>query len=79
MAVIAATAAMGTRPVAAQFRSTTSYVMAGTAILLVPLLLLELRLSRPRGAVLVLAWCVYVAFLAWRQGLHRAGYAWVWG
>jgi cation:H+ antiporter len=73
MAVIGATAAMGTLPVAAQFRSTDLFVMAGTAILLVPLLLSSWRLSRPRGAVLVLAWCVYVAFLAWRQGLIAPG------
>lgn len=69
MAVIGATAAMGTLPVAAVFRSADIYVMAGAAALLIPLLLSNWRLSRPRGALLVLGYCAYAVFLAWRQGL----------
>jgi cation:H+ antiporter len=69
MAVIGATAAMGTLPVAAVFRTSDIYVMAGASALLIPLLLSSWRLSRPRGAFLVLAYGAYVVFLAWRQGL----------
>ncbi len=69
MAVIGATAAMGTLPVAAEFRSSDIYVMAAASTLLVPLLLSSWRLSRPRGALLVLSYCAYVVFLAYRQGL----------
>jgi cation:H+ antiporter len=69
MFVIGVTAAMGTLPVAAVFRSADIYVMAAAAALLIPLLLSSWRLSRPRGAVLVLAYGVYVVFLCWRQGL----------
>jgi cation:H+ antiporter len=69
MAVIGATAAMGTLPVAAAFRSADIYVMAGAAALLLPVLLSSWRLSRPRGALLILGYCSYALFLAWRQGL----------
>jgi len=70
MAVIGATAAIGgTLPVAEVFRTSDIYVMAAASALLVPLLLSSWRLSRPRGALLVLGYCAYVVFLAWRQGL----------
>lgn len=69
MAVIGATAAMGTLPVAAVFRSADIYVMAVAAALLLPVLLSSWRLSRQRGALLVFGYCSYALFLAWRQGL----------
>jgi cation:H+ antiporter len=69
MAVIGATAATGSLPVAAVFRSADIYVMAGAAALLLPILLSGWRLSRPKGALLVLGYCSYALFLAWRQGL----------
>lgn len=69
MAVIGATAATGALPVAAVFRSSDIYVMAAASALLIPLLLSSWRLSRPRGALLVLAYGLYMVFLAWRQGL----------
>lgn len=69
MAVIGATAAMGTLPVAPVFRSTDIYVMAAASALLVPLLLSNWRLSRARGAFLVAGYLAYAVFLAWRQGL----------
>jgi cation:H+ antiporter len=69
MAVIGAAAAFGGLPVADAFRSADIYIMAAAAALLLPLLLSSWRLSRPRGAMLVLGYCAYVLFLAWRQGL----------
>lgn len=43
--------------------------MAAASALIVPLLVSRWRLSRPRGALLVLAYACYLVFLAWRQGL----------
>jgi len=43
--------------------------MVAASVLLVPLLVSRWRLTRPRGAVLVLSYACYLAFLAWRQGL----------
>jgi cation:H+ antiporter len=44
-------------------------VMAAASALLLPLLITSWRLTRPRGALLVLSYACYLAFLAWRQGL----------
>jgi cation:H+ antiporter len=44
-------------------------VMAAASALLLPLLITSWRLTRPRGALLVLSYVGYVVFLAWRQGL----------
>lgn len=44
-------------------------VMAGASALLLPLLITSWRLTRPRGALLVLSYASYLIFLAWRQGL----------
>jgi cation:H+ antiporter len=43
--------------------------MAAASALIVPLLVSRWRLSRPRGALLVLSYACYLAFVAWRQGL----------
>ncbi len=43
--------------------------MAAASALIVPLLVSRWRLSRPRGALLVLSYACYLVFLAWRQGL----------
>lgn len=43
--------------------------MAGASALLLPMLVSRWRLSRPRGALLVLSYAGYLVFLAWRQGL----------
>jgi cation:H+ antiporter len=45
------------------------FVLAGAAAVLLPLLAMRWRLSRPRGILLMLAYGCYVAFLLWRQGL----------
>ncbi len=44
-------------------------VMAAASVVLLPLLAVRWRLSRPRGFMLLAAYACYVAFLAWRQGL----------
>jgi cation:H+ antiporter len=44
-------------------------VMAAAGAVLLPLLILDWRLSRPRGALLVLSYACYLVFLVWRQGL----------
>jgi cation:H+ antiporter len=44
-------------------------VMAAASALLLPLLITSWRLTRPRGALLVLSYACYLVFLAWRQGL----------
>ncbi len=43
--------------------------MAAASALLLPLLVTRWRLSRPRGALLVLSYACYLVFLAWREGL----------
>jgi cation:H+ antiporter len=68
LAVVGATAAMKTLPVAPIFRSADIYIMAAASALLVPLLLSSWRLTRTRGAFLVLGYCSYLVFVAWRQG-----------
>ncbi len=45
------------------------FLLAGAALLLLPLLAMRWRLSRPRGILLMIAYGCYVAFLLWRQGL----------
>jgi cation:H+ antiporter len=45
------------------------YVMVGASAVLLPLLAMRWRLSRPRGALLALCYICYVGFLVWRQGL----------
>jgi len=44
-------------------------VMAAASALLLPLLITSWRLTRPRGALLVLSYACYLIFVAWRQGL----------
>jgi cation:H+ antiporter len=42
--------------------------MAAASALLLPLLATRWRLTRPRGALLLLSYACYLVFLAWRQG-----------
>jgi cation:H+ antiporter len=51
------------------FAALDVYVLAGASAVLLPLLAMRWRLSRPRGALLALAYVCYVGFLVWRQGL----------
>ena len=44
-------------------------VMAAACAVLLPLLAMRWRLSRPRGFLLLAAYACYLVFLAWRQGL----------
>ena len=50
------------------FATTDIFVLLGACVLLVPLLSANWRLSRPKAAVLLLAYIGYVGYLAWRQG-----------
>jgi cation:H+ antiporter len=43
--------------------------MGAASALIVPLLVSRWRLSRPRGALLLLSYACYLLFVAWRQGL----------
>ncbi|GAA0571181.1 sodium:calcium antiporter [Rhizomicrobium electricum] len=45
------------------------YILAAIALVLMPLLAMRWRLSRPRGILLILAYGCYLAFVLWRQGL----------
>jgi len=45
------------------------YILAGIGLILMPLLAMRWRLSRPRGVLLIAAYGCYLAFLLWRQGL----------
>ncbi len=51
------------------FAATDVFVVLGAAALLLPLLSANWSLSRPKAALLLLAYIGYVGFLAWRQGL----------
>ncbi len=51
------------------FAAVDVFVLLGTAVLLMPLLAMSWRLSRPKGALLVLSYACYVVFVGWRQGL----------
>jgi len=45
------------------------YLLAGAGLILMPLLAMRWRLSRPRGILLIAAYGCYLAFLLWQQGL----------
>ncbi|MEJ0041732.1 MAG: sodium:calcium antiporter [Rhizomicrobium sp.] len=51
------------------FAASDVFVVLGAAALLLPLLSANWRLSRPKAALLLLAYVGYVGYLAWRQGL----------
>ncbi|HEY2071751.1 MAG TPA: calcium/sodium antiporter [Rhizomicrobium sp.] len=44
------------------------YVMAGSALLLMPLMIMSWRLSRVNGVFLMLCYGAYIAFIGWRLG-----------
>ena len=48
---------------------TDAVLLAAASAILLPLLAMRWRLSRPRGLVLMLAYGCYVVFMIWRQGL----------
>ena len=55
------------------FAASDVFVILAASILLIPLLSTHWRLSRLKGAMLVLAYIGYIGFLAWRQGLIPHG------
>jgi cation:H+ antiporter len=59
------------RPMAfpAAMAAREAYILAAIALVLVPLLAMRWRLSRPRGVLLILAYGCYLAFVLWRQGV----------
>jgi Ca2+/Na+ antiporter len=56
-------------PFSAALASREVYILAAIALVLMPLLAMRWRLSRPRGILLILAYGCYLAFVLWRQGL----------
>lgn len=44
-------------------------ILAAIGLVLIPLLAMRWRLSRPRGILLILAYGCYLGFVLWRQGL----------
>jgi cation:H+ antiporter len=69
LGVLGITAMVAPLAVSRMLASTDLYVMVGASAVLLPLLAMRWRLSRPRGALLALGYVCYVAFLLWRQGL----------
>ena len=67
--VLGATAIIHTLTVSPLFAGVDVFVMLGAAVLLQPLLAASWRLSRPKGALLVLTYACYLVFVGWRQGL----------
>jgi cation:H+ antiporter len=67
--VLGVTALVTPLKVPAMLIQTDFIVLAVASAVLVPLLALRWRLSRPRGVLLILAYGCYLAFVVWRQGL----------
>jgi len=68
LAVLGLTALIHPVPVSPVFAHADIYVMAGAAALLMPLMILSWRVSRLNGALLLLCYAGYAAFLASRMG-----------
>jgi cation:H+ antiporter len=68
LGALGATAALAPLPVNPAL-SSDLIVLAAASALIVPLLVSRWRLSRPRGALLLVSYACYLVFLAWRQGL----------
>ena len=54
------------------FVSADIFTVLGAVVLLLPLLSSSWRLSRLKGALLLLAYVGYVGFVAWRLGMLHA-------
>jgi len=68
--VLGVTASLHPLAIAPTIANVDAPVMAGTAILLIPLLASSWRLTRARGFLLILCYVGYGAFLASRLGYH---------
>jgi cation:H+ antiporter len=69
LAVLGLTATIHPLAVAPAIAAVDILVLVGAGALLLPMLASNWRLSRPQGALLVVSYAGYLAFLAWRQGL----------
>ncbi len=68
LAVLGIAAAIHPFALPHDFARADVYVLIGVAVLLLPLMITSWRLTRWNGAVLVLCYVAYGAFLAWRLG-----------
>lgn len=69
LAVVGLTAMLRPLAVSATLAGIDMLVMVGASAILLPMLATNWRLSRTQGALLLISYLGYVAFLAWRQGL----------
>lgn len=69
LGVLGLMATVAPLPVSPLLRSVDITVMLAASAILLPLLAMRWRLSRPRGTLLLIAYGCYLAFLFWRQGL----------
>jgi len=67
--VLGVTALVRPLSVSPLFAAVDVFVMLGAAVLLLPLLAMSWRLTRPKGALLVMSYACYLIFVGWRQGL----------
>lgn len=74
LGVLGITALVVPLPVPVAFARTDVFVLAGASAVLVPLLALRWRLSRPRGVLLLIACGCYLAYVLLRQGVHIPGH-----
>ncbi len=69
LAVLGLVALIHPMAIPEQLRHADIFVLAIASLILLPLLAMHWRLSRPRGVLLMIAYGCYLGFLLWRQGL----------
>jgi len=69
LGVLGLTAVVSPLSVSPILGSVDIFVMMGACAIMLPLLAMKWRLSRLRGALLVIAYAGYLAYVFWRQGL----------
>ena len=69
LAVLGVVALVHPLAIPEQLRHVDIYVLAIASLILLPLLAMRWRLSRPRGILLMAGYGCYLAFVLWRQGL----------
>jgi len=69
LGVLGITAIVAPLAFPAAFAQIDVYVLAGASAVLLPLLVMRWRLSRPRGILLMVAYGCYLAYVLWRQGV----------